>query len=400
MRIGILTHRFMNWGGGIDFIRSIVESLISTNEDIELHFFIPDKGSRLFIYNLCARTLVTSSSIIGNFLPSPTPINPKQILAMIGTVDSKYKLHFVNLGLKEIKEICIHEDIQVLLPSLMVLPKDFEIPWIGYISDFQHKYLPHLFTTFEIRRRDKKFAEMLENARVILVNSSKTADDIAKFYPSHRSTLIRLPFNASPKPSWFLQDFQCSGSFDIKTPYFIICNQFWQHKGHELAFKAFSRLIERNPYVNLVCTGSTVDGRNRSFFSHLMLLTKELQLIDNIHILGLLPKLNQIQLMKSAIALIQPTYFEGAPGGGAVYDAISLGVPAIVSDIPVNKELSNDLVAFFRVGDIDDLVVRMQERINLGRATSQSPSTLLQKGMIRRQSCGFAIINSINIARN
>ena len=72
---------------------------------------------------------------------------------------------------------------------------------------------------------------------------------------------------------------------------------------------------------------------------------------DRVQILGLIPKRDQIELLKHSCALIQPTLFEGGPGGGAVYEAFSLRVPAIVSDIPINRELpADDLHHFFPGG--------------------------------------------------
>ena len=67
------------------------------------------------------------------------------------------------------------------------------------------------------------------------------------------------------------------------------------------------------------------------------------------------PKLDQIALMKNCIALIQATEFEGTPGGLSVYDAISLGVRTIVSDIPVNREIEEWVTSYFPLNDIDAL---------------------------------------------
>ena len=77
---------------------------------------------------------------------------------------------------------------------------------------------------------------------------------------------------------------------------------------------------------------------------------------------GLVPKEHQIEIMKRAIAVIQPSRFEGGPGGGSVYDATSLGVRSIVSDIPVNLELPIDgkFISKFKVGDPVGLLSQMR----------------------------------------
>lgn len=47
-----------------------------------------------------------------------------------------------------------------------------------------------------------------------------------------------------------------------------------------------------------------------------MVLAKKLGIESKIKILGHIPKLEQIELIKNCIAVIQPTLFEGGPGGG------------------------------------------------------------------------------------
>ncbi len=69
--------------------------------------------------------------------------------------------------------------------------------------------------------------------------------------------------------------------------------------------------------------------------------------MTSMHFLGHIPKADQIAIMKDSLAVIQPTLFEGGTGGGSVYDAISLGVPAILSDIPVNREIENEKNIFY-----------------------------------------------------
>ena len=52
-----------------------------------------------------------------------------------------------------------------------------------------------------------------------------------------------------------------------------------------------------------------------------------------------LEKNAQLSLIYNSKALIQPSLFEGGPGGFSVYEAISFNKPILVSDIKVNKEI-------------------------------------------------------------
>ena len=65
--------------------------------------------------------------------------------------------------------------------------------------------------------------------------------------------------------------------------------------------------------------------------------------------------------MKGATAVVQTTLFEGGPGGGSVWDAISLGIPVILSDIKTNKTVEYRRVHFFHAKNAQDLCQKMQE---------------------------------------
>ena len=111
--------------------------------------------------------------------------------------------------------------------------------------------------------------------------------------------------------------------------------------------------------MKVVCTGQTQDYRHPGYFDELQSRIADLGLTDAVVVLGHIPKLDQIQIMKQAVALVQPTLFEGSQGGLAVYDAVGLGVRAIVSDIPVNLEIQDSYVTFFQTGSVEDLAIKM-----------------------------------------
>ena len=66
---------------------------------------------------------------------------------------------------------------------------------------------------------------------------------------------------------------------------------------------------------------------------------------DNCRVLGLIPKRNQMALLKEATAVIQPSLFEG--WSTIVEEARLLNKRRIVSDIIVHREQAWDDVIFF-----------------------------------------------------
>jgi glycosyltransferase involved in cell wall biosynthesis len=87
--------------------------------------------------------------------------------------------------------------------------------------------------------------------------------------------------------------------------------------------------------------------------------------------------------------------FEGGPGGGAVYNAVSLDVPAIVSDIPVNREVEGTAIDFFPAGDVSALAAKMKARL-LNPHVRAPNGDLIAVGQRRREACGDVIWGAIN----
>jgi glycosyltransferase involved in cell wall biosynthesis len=87
---------------------------------------------------------------------------------------------------------------------------------------------------------------------------------------------------------------------------------------------------------------------------------------------------------------MQPTLYEGGPGGGATFEAIGMGTPAVVSDIPVNREIDQGGVHFFRAGDAIDLAEKALP-ILVARAGRPGIATLLDQGRHNLAHLGNAI---------
>jgi glycosyltransferase involved in cell wall biosynthesis len=242
------------------------------------------------------------------------------------------------------------------------MPRDCPVPWVGYIYDFQHRYLTEFFSEAERQARDVAFERMLQTAPVVLCNSETVRKDAQRYHPGGRSEIVALPFVSIPRQEWFEADpAAVQRKYHLPTRYFIICNQFWLHKDHPTALRAYAEFLSHggDPEVSLVCTGSQEDYRAPGYFASIKDLIVDLKIEGRVYLLGHIPKLDQMALLRGSIALVQPTLFEGGRGGGAVYDALAAGVPALVSDIKVNIELGPDHCQFFTQRDPSSLAKLM-----------------------------------------
>lgn len=263
-------------------------------------------------------------------------------------------------------------------------------PWLGYIPDVQHRRLPDMFCAQERRRRDRDFEGLLSRASAILVNAADVAGDLRRFYPDARARILPLPFAACARPEWFEGGGDVRARYDVQGPFFLCSNQFWKHKNHRVVIAAAALAEEKGAPVRFVFTGDTRDYRHPDHFSQLLAEIESAGIGDRVRILGFIPKRDQIGLMLEAEAVVQPSLFEGGPGGGSIYNAIALGRPTIVSDLPVNREIEALVTHFFDPADPRDLL----ERLRAVQATPfepKSPESLLREGEARRRDFGLAL---------
>jgi glycosyltransferase involved in cell wall biosynthesis len=395
MKIGILGHGFLNWNGGVDFLRKICSSMAAQNTDLEIHFLVPVKGPRILLLNQLRLLKYLSKKLLGYKQTYPIKNYKKSLDYLTENLGVKVEIHEIDAGKSAIRNIAKGLRLDVVMPAIFPINSNIHMPTIGYIADFQHVHYPEFFSRKEIRKRNQRFSTILSTAKAVIVNGHAVEADIKNFMPNHKARIFVLPFCASPYISHFKTSDPGTEPSKKFGRYFIISNQFWQHKDHLTAFRALANLRKIFPEINIVCTGDTQDYRNPNYFGWLKTQADLLCISENLFILGLMPKHEQIELIRNSLAVIQPTLFEGGPGGGSVYDAVSLDVTAIISDIPINQEINEGNIIYFKAGSVESLTEKMREVIELGGRFKKSDDLLISEGHIRQKKCGALIFQAI-----
>lgn len=351
--IAISAHGFIEWNGGIDFLKNIIQGLIA-NEGYQCFLFIPQKElPRKNIFFMVMRFLARNTPFL--FI--------KDRAAEKHFFEFKNHVTIVHYRRNSIRKVMDMYAIDITLPCATPLKVTKKHKWIGYLPDCQHRYLPHLFSQKEIRQRDKDYQTMIDTQKTILVNSVDTKNDLVKFYGAQHKQIHNLPFCPTLNLTWLESNENVLNAFSLPKHYFMIANQFWKHKDHATAFKALSLL--QNQEIHIVCSGKMDDYRDSSYVENLISKVKELGVKEQVHFLGFIPKVDQIEILKKSLAIIQPTLFEGGPGGGCVYDAMALGVPCILSDIKINKEVKGLNTFYFKAEQAGDLAMVIEHFLTL-----------------------------------
>ena len=234
-----------------------------------------------------------------------------------------------------------------LFPLQTSLGKDFPVPWIGWIPDFQHKRLPQFFSQTEIKNRDHTFQKLIDEATHIVVSSQDAYKDLMTWFPTQESKVSVLSFTCVASPQWYEDNPQkIVQYFDLPEKYLMFPSQFWRHKNHQLVFEALRLLKEQGKDdIALVLTGNQQDYRWPQHFNDLQEFIKRHNLGKQIYMLGLLERQQQVQLLRCAAAIIQPSLFEG--WSSLVEDCRTLGKKIYLSDIPIHREQNPPDAQFF-----------------------------------------------------
>jgi glycosyltransferase involved in cell wall biosynthesis len=395
-KIGVLGHVFTGWGGGIDFLRLMLSYL----DEVELN----DKSFSKIIILPRDDVLVQIKNATYPFRKFIKKVKegkklswekqPRFSASYLENTFTEYakknEIIFSGSFYKSQLKAAINSGADIVFPCIVPPPIDFKLPWVGYLADFQHHHIPSFFSNKEISHRNIEFSRMLNSAKHIIVYGKTVIKDAELFYPGYTAKLHALPFTPCPEERWLLSNLDVRGLYGLKVPYFIISNQFWRHKDHTTAIRAFGEYCANGGEAQLVCTGGQWDYRFPGYFDDIKILISDLGLVNRVKMLGHISKEHQISLLKNAIALVQPTLSEGAPGGGSCFDAISLGTPVICTDIPINLEMNSGNVTFFRAGNYMHLAEMMLSK-RIRDYKRETIEALIEKGVNQRIIAGSAL---------
>lgn len=317
------------WNGGIEYTKNLVYALMSLPHDFRSTF-------RLSVF--CSRQFAQSAFI--TYVPGLNfyfqEDQPKFLQRLVNRIISHVS------GKRSLDFFLEKEKVDFAFPYYCFNKCTFNFS--TWIYDFQHRHLPHFFSLNEIRQRNKSFAAYT-SAGLVIVNSNSVAADLKHFYPHSQSKLIILPFKIFPLSEWYENNSFTTKKYKIPERFFLISNQFWQHKNHLLVFEALKLLRQKNICPVLVCTGALTDYRNPGYINAVRRTVEVYGLGTHIYLLGEIPRIDQIQLLRRCLAVVQPSLFEGR--GAIVEEAKLIGKPILLSNLPPHLEQAPPRAKYF-----------------------------------------------------
>lgn len=239
-----------------------------------------------------------------------------------------------------------------------------------------------------------KFA--LKHARKVITVSQFTKDEIIATYKVNPDKIIVIhngynnllykPLDNKAKIKMVLDKYGLEGD------YFLYVGRLEKKKNISALIEAFAIMRENNKEIKtkLVLIGHAGFG-----YDELKYVIEEFNLNNDVIMLGWVEEADMTYIYNAAKAFVFPSRHEGF--GIPVIQSLACGVPTVVSDIPVLREVAEDAVLYFDKDDKYDMAAKLKQIV----VDEDLRRNLIKKGLERAKNfswkkCAAETLKAIN----
>ena len=344
-QIGLIFSNNENWIGGTYYITNLIHALNTLSE--KPHIQVYTSTNDIKAIEIINYPYISYHKIIDGYYDYP------KWQSIINKVAKR-------LFKREIfDERPTKMDICFPNPPKYCFAKILEKYKVNWIPDFQEDYLPHFFSEKEVQDRKKYQLALSQQENPIIFSSFDALNDFKRLYPQHKNKTFVLQFAVTHPEYNTLKINELLEKYKLPEKYFFAPNQFWKHKNHIIVLEAIKILKEKGKDILVAFSGKEEDYRNPQYFKDLQKYVLENNLTDSVRFLGFIDRKEQLQLMKNAICIIQPSLFEG--WSTVVEDAKAMNTHLICSDLKVHREQTNINITFFDAYKVEELAEKIQK---------------------------------------
>ncbi len=232
----------------------------------------------------------------------------------------------------------------------------------------------------------------LKNSEKIIVPSQATKNEILKYFKTEPEK-IRVVYEGTSQmeipnhKSQITNKFQIPNSkyqnkilkkYRINRPYLLYVGSAYPHKNLENLILAFDLLRKENFGYQLVLVGE-LDYFYKRLMSSIKYQVLSIKYHSDIIFTDFIPDSDLSQLYQNASMSVFPSFSEGF--GLPPTEAMSFGVPVVVSDIPVFREILGEAVLFFNPKNQKDIASKIKKVLE----DEKIKNNLIEKGFSQIQ---------------
>ncbi len=345
--IGLVAQGGAGWAGGTEYIRNLIRAIAAVSE----------QAARVSLFY--GRTQSADWEAMKGQLHSLHEVLVSRRVTLLQRLTRRENAGFATAVRESAARFIYpltydnHYNVGVSLPLGRALGT---ARWAGWIPDFQHRHLPHLFAEKEIAKRERGIVQLVEEAPRVVLSSESAAADFRRIFPAEGSKVEVLRFATFPNADWYTP-YSGDDLGWLPERFFLVCNQFWKHKNHLVLFEALRLLAARGIRPAVVCTGALVDFRDSDYANVVLQTIHRSGLTAQVMLVGHVARRAQIEMMRRSLAVVQPSLFEG--WSTVVEDARVLGKASVLSDIEVHQEQNPEGAQFFQRDSAESLAEQL-----------------------------------------
>lgn len=201
----------------------------------------------------------------------------------------------------------------------------------------------------------KVISQALKRSRAVIVPSEYTKQSILKYFPRTNETKIKVVYEGlsrlgQEEPGDQKKDSEFLISLNIKKPFLMYVGNSYPHKNLETLVKAFVRVLNIRPELQLVLVGQ------RNFFSERV--EKEtrdlgLKVPEEVNFTGFIDDKDLAKLYRQASLYVFPSLCEGF--GLPPLEAMAFNLPVVSSNSSCLPEILGSSAIYFNPKDIQDM---------------------------------------------
>jgi glycosyltransferase involved in cell wall biosynthesis len=225
---------------------------------------------------------------------------------------------------------------------------------------------------------DWSTAYSLKHSDRIIAVSEFTKQEILKIYKCQgkKITVIHNGFNDElyKKINDNKKIEEVLSKYGLRQPYFLYVGRLEKKKNTPLLIEAFVKFQHNQPVAKekLVLIGDASFGSDEVKYT-----LNEFDMQDEVLMPGWIKEEDMPYIFNGARAFIMPSLHEGF--GITILQALACGVPAIISDIPVLREVASDAALFFNPRDKEEMAAVMDKIY----VNADLRAELIEKGLKR-----------------
>ncbi|HXF81971.1 MAG TPA: glycosyltransferase family 1 protein [bacterium] len=241
------------------------------------------------------------------------------------------------------------ERIDVFWGPHFLVPLLTSVPALVTVHDLVYRFFPQTMERYNYLAFRTQFAPSLQRARHITTVSRTTADDLQQTMGVAPSK-VTVVYPGVAKPFYPRDPEEAArrvaAAFGLRSRYLLAVSTLEPRKNLPTLLRAFAALPEA---LRRTCP-LVVAGYRGWKSTETLAAAAALERNGSVRLLGYVSDADLPWLYAGATALVFPSRYEGF--GLPVVEAMACGIPAVISDIPVLREVAGDAAVF--VPPMDD----------------------------------------------